>query len=462
MVSPSMKEALHKVVASGDDITKKVDLGETTLNVHDKEVLPVNISILPLSSNSFLCFIYNCRERKRMELHEVELEFRLRQTQKLDAISRLAGGIAHDFNNLLTAIIGNIDLAKTDLDPDHRVHELLSDIRIAADRATDLTSQLLAFSRKQTIQPVKMDLADFMQRKHDLFLKTVGENITLSADYPKKECFIHADEGQMEQVLLILLVNSSEAISGGGEIRMSVSCAHRVPHTEHGEDSSQEKKWFIRLKIWDNGEGMNDETRMKIFEPFFTTKSEHVGSGLGLPTVYGIVKQHGGFVEVSSKIGEGTEFRLYLPRYETGKKCRARKKTKEGKKNLGGGETILFVEDDPIVLKIGSKSLEKHGYTLMCAVDGVDALRVLGKTKTEPDLLLTDIVMPNMNGAELAKRLSKIRPDLKILFTSGYAEEIIARHGIVDSNVNFIGKPYSPASLCGRVREVLDTEKHMD
>eukprot|EP01028_Stygiella_incarcerata_P003655 TRINITY_DN1758_c0_g1_i1.p1 TRINITY_DN1758_c0_g1~~TRINITY_DN1758_c0_g1_i1.p1 ORF type:complete len:1586 (-),score=427.50 TRINITY_DN1758_c0_g1_i1:119-4876(-) len=459
MISEPMNEIIRQAVASENSITKKTDFGETNLQLREQKVLPVNISILPLSSNSFLCFIYDCRERKQMELQKAELELRLRQTQKLEAISRLAGGIAHDFNNLLTAIVGNIDLARIDLKPDHRVHDLLGDMRIAAERATDLTSRLLAFSRKQTIQPVNMNLRSFIKKDQDLFKKTVGVDITLCIDYPKKSCCIHADEGQMEQVLLILLMNACEAMPNGGDIHMSFSRVHRRPHNDIEEVGSEDKKWFVCLKVMDSGEGMDEETQTKIFEPFFTTKPGRLGSGLGLATVYGIMKQNGGFVEVSSKLGEGSEFRLYMPQVEHGEKIAERKSVKKEKTRLSGTETILFAEDDPIVQKIASISLKKYGYQVICADDGRHALNILEETKMHPDLLLTDVVMPNMNGAELAKALLHMQPDVKILFTSGYAEEIIARHGIVNANVNFIAKPYSPAALCRSVRKVLDGEK---
>eukprot|EP01028_Stygiella_incarcerata_P006191 TRINITY_DN2527_c0_g1_i1.p1 TRINITY_DN2527_c0_g1~~TRINITY_DN2527_c0_g1_i1.p1 ORF type:complete len:1299 (-),score=392.85 TRINITY_DN2527_c0_g1_i1:105-4001(-) len=479
--------------------------GEAVLISKVGEHIPTFVSSMTLSPECSLFFLYDLREQKKVEKEKQSLELQLQQFQRMESIGRLAGGVAHDFNNLLTAIIGNVSLLQMDLENDEKFLPPLTQIREAADRAADLTRQLLAFSRKQTIQPRPLDMNTILSDMEDMISHVITESMKLHFEMSPSSVWFKGDPGQMHQVIMNLVVNARDAMRSGGHLFLSVfrvlpvddgQARDRRRHRETGSGVSvnmysgrtmfemdpsgsgsivvgrefvdpedrrnmwDAKDGYVCLEIRDTGVGMEADVLQNIFEPFFTTKGEYQGSGLGLATVYGIVRQHSGHIEVFSAVGEGTTFRLYFPAMESEVHHRDLKKTKQHmgpKKRHHGDETILLVEDDLIVQKIAVKSLRRHGYKVYPANDGVDALRVVEEKNIDVDLLLTDVVMPNMNGAELAEELVQLQPTVKVLFTSGYAEEIIAHHGVIDTSMNFIGKPYSPAAICKRVREVLDS-----
>ncbi len=401
----------------------------------------------------------NISKRKGEEEKRKKLEEQLRQSQKMESIGRLAGGIAHDFNNLLTGISGNISLALMDLDIDDPVVEMLEEIDHASQSAADLTRQLLAFSRKQIIKPKNLDLNKQIDTMHRMLVRLIGEDIELKTIFGSDVGTIKADPGQLEQILINLAVNARDAMPKGGKMIIETANASldlkycmMNPDVEPGS--------YVMFAISDTGEGMDEDTLAKVFDPFFTTKQEGEGTGLGLATVYGIIKQHNGHIRAYSEIGQGTTFRVYFPRVLEHAEDFVRQ-TSAGDLPKGT-ETVLVVEDETMVRKIALKILKRQGYEVLEADCGANALTLVEKTSKHIDLLMTDIVMPKMNGRELAEKLCKRLPDLKVLFTSGYTENVIAHHGVLEKGLHFIGKPYTPLALAKKVRHVLDQEKNRE
>ena len=395
----------------------------------------------------------NVTKRKEAEKKRQKLEEQLRQSQKMESIGRLAGGVAHDFNNLLTGISGNISLALMDLDPIDPLVEMLEEIDHASQSAADLTRQLLAFSRKQIIKLQPLDLNLHIESMHRMLVRLIGEHIELqTVPFPSLGT-VKADPGQVEQILINLAVNARDAMPHGGKLLLETAnvtldekyCAMH-PDVEPGD--------YVMIAVSDTGEGMDKDTLSKVFDPFFTTKKESEGTGLGLATVYGIVKQHKGNIEVYSEPGHGTTFKVYLPRVQESAEAVVRKTLVD---NLPtGNETVLVVEDEPMVRKIAVKILSRQGYTVLEAESGGEALALVDDQSPSIDLLMTDIVMPNMNGRVLSEKLRERYENLKVLFTSGYTENVIAHHGVLEKGLHFIGKPYSPLTLAKKVRKVLD------
>jgi PAS domain S-box-containing protein len=385
---------------------------------------------------------------------ERHLEAQLMQSQKMEAVGQLAGGVAHDFNNLLTAILGYSQILQESLDPDSGGRRSAREIEKAAARAAALTQQLLAFSRKQILEPRVLNLNSVVAEMGRLLRRLIGEHIELQTRLQPGLARVKADPGQIDQVLLNLVVNARDAMPQGGRLLIETSNVHLDQEfTRQHPESSQGP--HVMLSVTDTGCGIPPELVPRVFEPFFTTKEKGKGTGLGLSTVYGIVKQSGGSLWIRSEPGSGTTFRVYLPAEPT-----------EGSQDvapvdgprLGGSETLLVVEDEDVLRSLMCEVLTAQGYHVLQAASGDQALDLCIHGGLHPDLLVTDVVMPGMNGRELAERLKDELPGLPVLFLSGYTEDAIVHHGVLEQGVNFLAKPFSPQALAGRVRDVLDKQ----
>ncbi|MGN6384825.1 MAG: response regulator, partial [Verrucomicrobiota bacterium] len=386
----------------------------------------------------------------------LELESQLRQAQKMEAVGHLAAGVAHDFRNILTVIQGhaNLRLLTPELDP--KMADSLKQITEAVDRASNLTRQLLAFSRKQIMQLEVIDVNGLLSQISNMLGRLIGEHITLKCICLENLPSIEADACSIEQVLLNLAVNARDAMPNGGQLVIQTTVAQidtaylsRNPEAEHGR--------YVCITVSDNGCGMDEHTRSHLFEPFFTTKEVGKGTGMGLATAYGIIKQHNGWIEVESKPGSGSTFRVYLP--ASGRKAARDEKKLNLPNALGGQETILVVEDEEPVRNFVSDLLKEYGYNLRLASNGVEALKVWNEFSNQIDLLLTDVVMPEqISGVELADRLRRQKSELKVIYTSGYSIELLDQHFSSRADFNFLPKPYHPLKLAEIVRTSLDAQ----
>ncbi len=382
-----------------------------------------------------------------------ELEKQYLQSQKMEAIGRLAGGIAHDFNNLLTAIVGNAELARMRIGSNHSVIEELDDIIETSDRATKLTRQLLAFSRKQIIQPINVDLDESLMKTARILQRVLGEDILLSFVHNPVKGVINADPAQLEQVILNLAVNARDAMPNGGSLIFTTSNV-KVSDENSNSIEGRKKGQYVLLTAVDTGHGMSMETRSRIFEPFFPTKEETKGTGLGLATVYGIVSQNNGFIDVKSTEDIGTTFEIYFPRIID-------READESSEDMAsaaerGNEKILIVEDDDAVRELTKKILINFGYEVFQASNAKEAINYCDDQEFEIDLLLTDVVMPGISGPEMVDSIKQTRSELKTLFMSGYTEATILDQGIPKDDIYFISKPFHSNELAKRIREVLD------
>jgi len=381
---------------------------------------------------------------------EKRLEERLRVSQKLEAVGRLAGGVAHDFNNLLTIILGYSDLALLSArEPSVREH--VAEVKKASERAAALTKQLLAFSRRQVLQPSVLDLRAVVADTDKMLRRLIGEDIELlsvtSADLGR----VRADRGQIEQVLMNLVVNARDAMPEGG--RLTLETQNVYVDEAYGHAHGMVTGAYVLLSVTDSGHGMDAATQARMFEPFFTTKKEGKGTGLGLATVYGIVKQSGGHIWVYSEVGRGTSFKIYLPRvFEATAEVGTVPAVPD---DLRGTETILVVEDDDALRRMAVEALQLFGFRVLQAAAAEEALTLLDKSG-RVDLMLTDIVLPHMSGRELARQLEGRRPEMKVIFMSGYAEQAAVRHGLIDRDQPFLSKPFTPEALVRKLRAVLD------
>ncbi|RJR33165.1 MAG: PAS domain S-box protein [Desulfobacteraceae bacterium] len=399
--------------------------------------------------------IVDMTEHKREEEEKRKLHAQLLQAQKMESVGRLAGGVAHDFNNMLGIIIGNAELAAMQVDPDGPIDQRLQEIIKASRRSADIVRQLLAFARKQTIAPKILDLNETVDRMLKMLRRLIGEDIDLMWAPGKDVRRVSMDPSQINQVLANLVVNARDAISGVGKITIETSNAvldERYCKSHEGSVPGE----YVLLSVSDSGVGMTREIMDHLFDPFFTTKEVGKGTGLGLATVYGIMKQNNGFINVYSEPGQGTTFRLYFPRC-AGESVSVQEKPAEIIPR--GTETVLIAEDEAPLLDIARAALMNHGYTVLAARTPTIALSLANEHKGEIHLLLTDVVMPEMNGRQLTELLKKRHPDLKCLFMSGYTANVVAHHGVLDEGVNFIEKPFSPSFLSKKVREVLDGPK---
>jgi signal transduction histidine kinase/ActR/RegA family two-component response regulator len=383
-----------------------------------------------------------------------KLEAQLIQAQKMESVGRLAGGVAHDFNNMLGVILGHAELAMEELDRDQPIYNDLQQIQQAAKRSTEITKQLLAFARKQVVSPKVIDLNETVAGMLKMLLRLIGEDIDLAWIPGKGLWPIKIDPSQIDQILANLCVNARDAITGVGKITVETkNCSLNEEYcsTHAGFVPGQ----YVKIGVSDNGSGMDKETVSHIFEPFFTTKGVNEGTGLGLATIYGIVKQNNGFVYVYSEQGQGTTFSIYLPRYMG--KTNKEKSEFTAEPAMQGDETILLVEDEPTILNMTTKILQRLGYTVLVAGAPSEAIRQADEHSGEKiHLLLTDVIMPEMNGRILMEKLMVSRPDLKCLFMSGYTANVISHHGVLDDGVNFIQKPYAKRDLAEKIRLALD------
>ncbi|HOZ46729.1 MAG TPA: PAS domain S-box protein [Candidatus Hydrogenedentes bacterium] len=394
-------------------------------------------------------------ERKHAEAERERLQVQLAQAQKMESVGRLAGGVAHDFNNMLGVILGHTELALQGLDPTQALATDLHEIRKAAERSADLTRQLLAFARKQTVAPKVLDLNETVEGMLKMLRRLIGEDIDLAWLPGQNVGLVNMDPSQIDQILANLCVNARDAIGDTGKVIISTGAA-AFDEAYCAEHMGFVPGDYVLLAVSDDGSGMDQETLDNVFEPFFTTKEVGRGTGLGLATVYGIVKQNDGFINVYSELGHGTTLRIYLPRY-TNPADLARKE-RPPERMARGRETVLLVEDEPAILKLTTTMLGRLGYTVLAASMPGEAMRLAAAHPGEIHLLITDVVMPEMNGRDLANRLSSLHPGLKCLFMSGYTANVIAHHGVLEDGVHFIEKPFSVRDLAARVREALGNE----
>jgi nitrogen-specific signal transduction histidine kinase/ActR/RegA family two-component response regulator len=378
-------------------------------------------------------------------------EEQLRQAQRMEAVGRLAGGVAHDFNNILMVITGYCDLMKSRLRKEDSLAEHLSQIRDGAERAVALTRQLLAFSRKQTLQPEVLDLNALVSDIEKMLRRLIGEDIDFVTKLEEGLGRVNVDRGQVEQVIMNLAVNARDAMPQGGKLTVEtadVQLDERYARSHVGATAGP----HVMLAITDTGSGMDQETKDRLFEPFFTTKGKGKGTGLGLSTVYGIVKQSGGNIWVYSEPGKGTAFKIYLPRVEGAPVLRPKREAKVAR---GDGELVLVVEDEPALRGLLAGMIDDLGYRVKVTANGGEAVIAVEEEGMRPDLLITDVVMPGMSGVVLAERLRKSQPDLRTLFMSGYTDNAIVHHGVLDAGTPFLQKPFSVADLASKIEELL-------
>jgi len=395
-------------------------------------------------------------ELKREIAGREQAEEALRQAQKMEAVGRLAGGVAHDFNNLLMVIRGHAALSLNCLAPDNPLRRELAEILKAADRASSLTRQLLAFSRKQVLQPQVLDLNALVTQVVELMPPLLGEDINLVIDLDPQLGWVRADPGQMEQVIMNLVFNARDAMPDGGELTIQTENAD-LDQILAGRHPGVRPGPHVMLAVRDTGQGMNEETQAHLFEPFFTTKDRSKGTGLGLATVYGTVNQSGGCVTVSSTLGKGTTIQVYLPRAE--ETIDVVETPKALPESLQGSETIMVVEDDDAVRNMTREFLKVNGYAVVEARSAAHAIQLMERHSGSIDLVLTDVVMPGMKGPELVERLANLRPGTKVLYMSAYTEDAVINFGMLGQGTAFIEKPFSPDDLASKVRKVLDANR---
>ena len=411
------------------------------------------VSIVPVLDDTGNCThlvgaIHDITERRK-------LESQFRQAQKMESVGQLAGGIAHDFNNLLTVINGTAELALMQLQAGDPLHEDLQEIRRAGERAAALTRQLLAFSRKQILQPRVMNLNTIVVEMESMLQRLIGEDIDLVVAPAQGLGSVKADPGQMEQIIANLAVNARDAMPQGGKLTIEMQNVEIDEHYARQHSVAVKPGPYVMLAMSDTGVGMDEVTRGRIFEPFFTTKAPGKGTGLGLSTVYGIVKQSDGLIWVYSEVGQGTTFKIYLPQVAEGPASKRRSPTVAPAR---GTETILIAEDVGGLRQLARRMLESAGYTVLTAASGEEALRVLERHEQQVHLVITDVVMPGMSGRTLAELFDRTRPGMKVLYISGYTDDVVVRHGVLDEGMPFLGKPFSVVELTRKVREVLDSE----
>jgi len=419
-------------------------------NAEGKDLLcEVRLARLPFTDRTLIHGSYiDITERKK-------LEEQLRQSQRMESVGRLAGGIAHDFNNLLTVVTGYSELMLGQLAEDSSLRNDAEEIKRAGERAASLTQQLLAFSRRQVLQPKVLDLNEVVSRMEKMLRRLIGENVELRTNPGAELWSVKADPGQVEQVLVNLVVNARDAMPGGGKLVIETGNVF-LDEKYSREHLPAQPGPYVMFAISDTGVGMDKVTMSRVFEPFFTTKESGKGTGLGLSTVYGIVKQSGGYIWVYSEPGKGSTFKVYFPRTED--RAEDPHKASSPDEDLRGKNTVLVVEDEESIRKFACAVLSGYGYSVLPARDGEDALRVAGEHGGEISLLLTDVVMPRMGGRELYDRIRQQHSAVKVLFMSGYTDDAIVHHGVLDPGTAFLQKPFSPISLARKVKEVLETQ----
>jgi PAS domain S-box-containing protein len=438
--SPDASSAEFRVVRPDGSVRW---VGHVCVPVHDES----GVAIGRRGSNR------DVTERKHAEEEKAKLQADLLQSQKIESIGRLAGGVAHDFNNILTVILGYVNFALRDVREGDPLRDALAEIQTAGERAAALTRQLLAFSRKQVLQPVSLNLNRVAADLEKMLRRLIGEDVDLVLAPAPDLGRVTADPGQIEQVLINLAVNARDAMPDGG--KLTIETANVEIDAEYAAHHVAVKPGpYVLLAVSDTGHGMDEATRARVFEPFFTTKQVGKGTGLGLSTVYGIVKQSGGNVWVYSEPGKGTSFKIYLPRDASDAAPTVRDAAPAAR--VEGTETLLIVEDEESLRGLATRILARLGYTVLTAANGGEALLLCEQHAKEIHLVLTDVVMPMMGGRVLVERLRGVRPGIKVLYMSGYTDNAIVHHGVLDADVKFIGKPFRADDLATKVREVLD------
>lgn len=412
----------------------------------DDSIFAAEVRVSSMPDGNLLALVRDITERNA-------LEEQLRQAQKMESIGQLAGGIAHDFNNLLLPIIGYSELGMKKLTPADKLYSNLQRVHESANRAAGLTRQILAFSRKQVMDMRVLDLNAVIADFQSMLERLIGEDIEIRTYYEPNLCLVEADKGQMEQVLLNFAVNARDAMPSGGKLTIETANVYLDEKYVVKHVGTLQAGQYVMLVVSDTGRGMDAETQSRIFEPFFTTKSLGEGTGLGLSTSYGIVKQHKGNIWVYSEPGKGTSFKVYLPKAESAGQASA--EIIETKTSFLGTGTILVVEDEENTRKFICETLESYGYRAIEAESPSDALDFLSCAANKVDLLLTDVIMPGLNGRELYRKASAIRTDLKVLYMSGYTDNVIVHHGILEEGVNFLQKPFSIQVFVQKVSQLL-------
>jgi len=450
---PRAIEDTRKMLEAGSIETREYTLlrkGGVPFPAEVRASLVLDVEKKPLA---FICVSRDITDRKHAEEEKLALVDQLRQSQKMEAVGRLAGGVAHDFNNILTVIKGYSQFSLAEIKEEDPLRENIEEIKKSADRAADLTRQLLAFSRRQIMEMKVLDLNDLFRNLDKMLHRFIGEDIELVTILGENLGRVKADTGQIEQVIMNLAVNARDAMPKGGKLtietaNVGLDGAYARAHV------AVKPGPYVMLAVSDTGVGMTPEVKERVFEPFFTTKDKGKGTGLGLSTVYGIVKQSGGNIWVYSEPGKGTTFKIYLPRVDEPLEGLKGEVEKEGLPQ--GSEAILIVEDDEDVRKFAARVLERQGYTVLVASEGSDALPLCGEYKKPIHMVLCDVVMPGLGGRELTDHLISLHPEMKVLYMSGYTENAIVHHGILIEGMNYIQKPFAVDGLVRKVREVLD------
>jgi PAS domain S-box-containing protein len=448
-------EEYHSIIME-NIIKKSASPYEVMARRRSGEIFPIEIEarVVDYKDQALrVTAVRDITERKAAEEEKKELEKRYQQSQKMETVGQLAGGIAHDFNNLLTAITGHAELALMSLDENDPLHSDLQEITETSDRAAELTAQLLAFSRKQITSLKIINLNIVLENMDKLLRRSIGEDIDLVIIQGRELSNIKADPRQLEQVILNLAVNARDAMKNGG--KLTIETKNVILDQKYTQMHPEVLPGtYGMLRVSDTGTGIDEETKSHIFEPFFTTKPQGKGTGLGLATVYGIVKQNKGHIWVESEIGIGTRFEIYF--LSTRKVSEDDKFIDNKVKGLLGSETIMVVEDNSTVRESAVRSLQRFGYRIEEAASGLEAIELLKNQKDMPDLILSDVIMPNMNGAEFAKKLKAMEIKIPILFMSGYTGDVITHHGVLNPDVPYIQKPFKPIDLVKKVRETID------
>jgi PAS domain S-box-containing protein len=458
VVPPDLRDYVRTSIRRMVETGETLPAGEVELMRKDGSLIPVYsahaLVQLPGQDPELFCLDIDLTERKKAESEQEKLQAQFLQAQKMESVGRLAGGVAHDFNNLLMGIMGYVELCLEELAPNHPIREYLNEIMHGAERSAEITRQLLAFARKQTIAPKVLDFSDPVVRMLKLLQRLIGEDIKITWRPGSGLPLVRIDPSQIDQILANLCVNARDAIAGVGEIALEtgsivVDADYCAKHPEASPGV------YVFLAVRDNGCGMDKETLAQVFEPFFTTKGLGNGTGLGLATVYGIVKQNNGFICADSEPGKGTTFTIYLPEVDAEAKASV---TPKADAPRGRGETVLLVEDEKALRVTCGAFLEALGYHVLVAETPGEALNMIAGHPGAIHVLLTDVVMPGMDGRQLAQRLRAVKPDLKVLFMSGYTSDVIAQRGVLDDGVQFLSKPFKRDALARKVREVLEAD----
>ena len=465
LVAEASGEAFAARLVEGEGAAETSAAWQSTVELEgirqDGKEVPIELAVSTWKhrgDTAYTLILRDISERKRAEAERTGLEAQFRQAQKMEAVGRLAGGVAHDFNNLLTVIMGRSELLAARPSLDHGARRNVELIRRTAERAASLTQQLLAFSRKQVLKPMVLDLNATIASTGSLLRRLISEQVEIRYSLDPGLGQVKVDSAQIEQVIMNLAVNAGDAMPGGGTLTIETANVQIDAAFLDGHPEARIGP-YVRLTVTDTGDGMDRDTQARIFEPFFTTKEVGRGTGLGLATVYGVIKQSDGFIWVESEPGRGARFEIFLPRVE--EVVQPQTPVPAAAQTASGAETILLVEDEEPVLDLGREILAAAGYAVLAARDGARALEI-SKAHTGPiDLLVTDVVMPGISGRAVAEQLTRLRPEIRVLYMSGYTHDVLGPQGVLEPGTFLLQKPFSPAALTQKVREVLDAPRVM-